>query len=77
MVAPKWVENLTGKLVQESPQESEIIELQAPRIVQVPKSADRLTLSLNFRLTGVLQQCHLIVNSSATRSSPLYRWLSK
>ena len=28
-------------------------------------------------LTGVLQQRHLIVNSSATRSSPLYCWLSK
>ena len=74
---PKWVENTMGELVQEIPQDSEIPEVQVPRIVQVPESADRLALSLNFQLTGVLQQRHLIVNSSATRSSALYHWLSK
>ena len=60
-----------GKLVEESPQESVITELQVPLVVQVPASADRLALSLNFRLTGVLQQRHLIVNSCATGSSTL------
>ena len=48
MVAPKWVENSTGELVQENPQETENTELQVPLVVQVPLSADRLALTLNF-----------------------------
>ena len=66
-----------GKLVEESPQESVITELQVPLVVQVPASADRLALSLNFRLTGVLQQRHLIVQQRRHRIYALYRWLSK
>ena len=49
-----------GELVQEVPQEDEITEVQAPRLVQLPRTADRLTLGLskadevfNFRLAGM------------------------
>ena len=67
----------TGELVQEIPQETEITEVQLPRIVQVPASADRLALSLNFWLTSVLQQRHLIVQQLRHRIYALYHWLSK
>ena len=77
MVAPKGVENSMGELVQEIPQDSEITELQVPLVVQVPAPADRIALSLNFRLTGVLQQRHLIVQQWRHRIYALYRWLSK
>ena len=69
--------NSTGELVQEIPQESKSTELQVPPIAQVPVTADRPALSLGFQLAGVLQQRHLIVNSGVTRSTTLYRWLSK
>ena len=56
-----WVEKTTGKLVQESPQDLEIIEVQVPKLVQFPGTADRLALGLskpdevfNFWLTGLL-----------------------
>ena len=61
--------NSTGELVQEIPQESKITELQVPPLVQVPATADRLALSLGFRLAGVQQGCH--------RIDALYGWLSK
>ena len=60
-VTPKWVENITGELVQENPQEAKMTELQVPRIVQVPGTADRPALISNFQMTGVLQQRHLVV----------------
>ena len=50
-----------GELVKESPQDLEITEVQVPRLVQFPGTADRLALGLskpdevfNFWLTGPL-----------------------
>ena len=77
MVVPTGVENSTGESVQETQQESENTELQVPLVVQVPASADLLALSLNFQLTGVLQQRHLIVQQLHHWIYALYHWLSK
>ena len=64
-----------GELVQEIPQEDEITEVQVPRLVQLPGTADRPAHSLgkaekvfNFRLAGVLQQRHPTCNSCITGS---------
>ena len=59
--------NSTGELVQEIPQESKITELQVPPLVQVPATADRLALSLGFRLTRV-QQRHATAGSQDRRT---------
>ena len=69
-----------GELVKESPQDSEITELQVPRLVQLPGTADRPALSLSFRLAGVQPQRATAappgVNSGVTGSTTLYCWLS-
>ena len=62
-----------GELAQESPQDSEISELQVPRIVQVPRTADRPALSLGFRFAGV-QQRHA---TAASQDQTLYDWQSE
>ena len=67
-----------GELVEESPQESEIDELQVPRLVQVPWDSWLTTLSLDFlpadrRATAA----PLNVNSGVTGSTALYDWQSK
>ena len=46
-------------------------------VVQVPESADRLALNLNFLLTSVLQQRQLIVQQPRHRIDALYHWLSE
>ena len=60
-MAPKRLGKTTGKLVQEIPKEDDITEVQVPRLVQFPGTADRLALGLskpdevfNFWLTGLL-----------------------
>ena len=45
-----------GEVEHETSQDSDNAELQVPRLVQLPGTADRPTHSLNFRLTGVLHQ---------------------
>ena len=46
-MAPKRVEDSTGELVEESPQDLEITEVQVPRLVQFPGTADRLAPGLS------------------------------
>ena len=56
-MAPKRVEDSTGELVEDDPQDLEITEVQVPRLVQFPGTADCLAPGLskadvefNFRL---------------------------
>ena len=70
-----------GELVQEIPQDSQITEVQVPRLVQLSGTADRPTLSLGFRLASVQFQ-HATpappnINNSVTGSTTLHHWLSK
>ena len=64
-----------GELVEESSQEDNITEVQVPRLVQLPGTADRPALShgkveteFNFRLASVQPQC-------ATPAPPYMQWL--
>ena len=57
--------------MQENPQDLEITELQVPWLLQVPGTADWPTLTLGFRLAGVLQRCHPTYNSCVTGSNTL------
>ena len=87
-MVPKRVEDSTGELVKESPQDLDITEVQVPRLVQLPGTADRPALShgkvdveFNFRLASVQPQHATAVppdvNNSVTGSTTLHRWLSK
>ena len=84
---PKRVENTTGELVEESSQDSKFTEVQVPRLVQFPGTADRLALGLskadeefNFRLASVQPQRATAAppdfNSSITGSTAFYDWQS-
>ena len=58
-MAPKRVEDSTGEVEHKTSQDSNNAELQVPRLVQLPGTADRPALShgkaeldFNFRLAG-------------------------